>query len=44
MSLSKTSKGWVVLSKAGKRLTKPKSKKGALKDLRRIEYWKHKKK
>jgi hypothetical protein len=32
---------YIVRSKKGKRLTKPGSKKKALKDLRRIEYFKH---
>ncbi|MCX8159201.1 MAG: hypothetical protein N3D20_02845 [Candidatus Pacearchaeota archaeon] len=42
--IKKTSKGYVVYSKEGKRLSKPYKTKGeAVKRLRQIEYFKHKK-
>jgi hypothetical protein len=41
MTIKKVSGGEIVVSHTGKRLTKPKSHAGAVKDLRRIEYFKH---
>ncbi|HOM03521.1 MAG TPA: hypothetical protein PLH43_11965 [Acetivibrio sp.] len=43
--IKKTSKGYVVYSESGKRLSKPyKTKEAAQKRLRQIEYFKHKNK
>ncbi len=41
MTIKKVSGGEIVVSHTGKRLTKPKSHEGAVKDLRRIEYFKN---
>lgn len=43
MTVKKTTKGYVVISRKGTRLTKPdQTRAAALKDLRRIEFYKRK--
>mgnify|MGYP006871748718 CR=1 FL=1 len=39
--IAKTNGGFIVKSKKGKKLSKPSSKKAALRRLREIEYYKH---